>query len=264
MAAAPPSAAATPQLEAASNDAASVIIAPIPVEDMVEAARDWPEPEESIILFSPVASGGYHSPLSIIGLAQTYDGHVVTNLTLPDDTILAQRLTLGGDDAYGFFQTSLRFHVDEATEATLSVHEVDMADGTMLHTIERRLTLLPGQRVLDASSPLVGARVCDPILVSGYSNTFEANVVLSLITPEGDLLTQSPAIGGAMGFYRDFATELAYPTNEATNETTDGTIDAATPLLVSLAETDASGLLATVDETVIPVTLYPANNANCD
>src|SRR5690606_3240831 len=107
---------------------------PAPIEDIVAAARDWPRPDEAITLFSPVASGGYHSPINIIGLAQTYGGHVAINLTAPDGSVLAQRMTLGGEEDFAFFQTSVRFFVDEATEATLSVHEIDIAEGTTLYT----------------------------------------------------------------------------------------------------------------------------------
>lgn len=255
VAAAPPGTTATPQLEAASNDAASVIIAPESVADMAAAAHNWPWPVEAIALLSPVATGGYHSPLNIIGLAQTFGGHIALNLTAPDGTVLAQRMTLGGEDNYAFFQSSLRFHVDEVTEAILSAHEVDLADGTLLYTTETPVTLLPGQRFVDVNSPAIGAMVCDPILVSGYSNTFEGNVVLSLYTPEGELLTQLPTIGGTMGFYRDFATPLPYPKDVALNQ--------ATPLLVSVTETDAAGILTTIDETRIPVTLYPRYSAVC-
>jgi hypothetical protein len=97
----------------------------------------------------------------------------------------------------------------------------------------------------------VGEAVCNPILVSGYSNTFEANVVLTLSEPGGNVLAQIPTMGGTMGFYRDFATPLSHAVTKPT------------PLLLSIAETDASGQVNTIDETVIPITLYPAYNAVC-
>jgi hypothetical protein len=75
--------------------------------------------------------------------------------------------------------------------------------------------------------------------------------VLTLRQPDGNILAQIPTIGGTMGVYRDFAEALAYAVTEPM------------AVLVSVAETDASGLLNTIDETVIPVTLYPAYNAAC-
>jgi hypothetical protein len=65
------------------------------------------------------------------------------------------------------------------------------------------------------------------------------------------VLAQLPTIGGTMGTYRDFATPLSY------------TVSVATPLLLSVAETDASGILSTIDETIIPITLHPAGSATC-
>jgi hypothetical protein len=215
------------------------------------AARLWDEPDGSIALFSPVAEGGYHSPIEIIGLSSTFEGNVAVNLTTADGTLLGQRLTLGGDEAIGFFHTDLRFHVDEVTEAMISIMEIDMAEGSVLSSVDTQITLLPGQRFIDVTSPVVGQAVCNPIVVSAYSNTFEANVVLTLSEPGGNVVAQIPTMGGSMGVYRDFATPLSYE------------VSAPTPLLLSVSEIDASGMLSTIDETVVPVTLYPAYSAPC-
>jgi uncharacterized surface protein with fasciclin (FAS1) repeats len=251
MAAAPSGAAAATPQEAASGDAASVIIAPATVTDTTAAARLWPETDANIAIFSPVAAGGYHSPIEIIGLSSTVEGNVAVNLSLADGTLLGQRMTLGGAEEHGFFHTNVRFHVNESAEAILSILEIDMAEGSILYTVETQITLLPGQRFIDVNSPVVGQSVCDPIIVSGYSNTFEANVVLTLSEADGNILLQMPTLGGSLGVYRDFATPLSYAVEEAT------------PLLLSVAETDASGLLNTIDETIIPVTLHPNFSAAC-
>ena len=184
-------------------------------------------------------------------LSNTFEGQVAINLSATDGTLLAHRITLGGDEAYAFFHTDLRFFVSEGTEAILSVREIDMAEGTVVSATDTPITLLPGQRFIDVNSPTVGQMVCNPILVSGYSNTFEANVVLTLREPDGNMLLQIPTMGGTMGHYRDFATSLNYEVN------------APMPLLLSVAETDASDRLNTIDETVIPLTLYPAYSAVC-
>src|SRR4051794_29646291 len=155
-------------------------------------------------------------------------------LVTADGALLAQRMTLGGADDYAFFQSMLRFNVNEVTAAKLSILEIDMAEGSILSVVDRQISLLPGQRVIDVNSPVVGQRVCDPIVVSGYSSTFEGNVILTLSEPDGNPLTQIPTMGGSMGSYRDFATELPYNVNDAT------------PLLLSVAESDASGRFPTI------------------
>ncbi len=253
MISAVPSGATATSPEAASMDAASVIIVPAPTtaNTSANAAHIWSEPNSNIVVFSPVDAGGYHSPVEVIGLSQTAEGNVSINLVRPDGALLGQRTTLGGALDYAFFQTHLRFSVSEVTTATLNVVETDMADGTILTTISVPITLLPGQRVIDVTTPGVGQALCDQILVSAYSNTFEANVVLTLSTPEGEILVDLPATGGTLGTYRDFAMLLPYE------------IDEATPLLVSVTETDASGRFPSIDQTVVPVTLYPAYSAAC-
>jgi uncharacterized surface protein with fasciclin (FAS1) repeats/LysM repeat protein len=239
--------------EAASGDAASVIIVPAPVTLTSDsnAAQLWNDPDSNIALFSPVEEGGYHSPVEVIGLAHTAEGNVEVSLIGPDGALLAQRTTLGGALDYAFFQTHVRFNVQDVTEATLNVIEMDMADGSILTEISVPVTLLPGQRVIDVTTPGVGQAACEPLLVSGYSNTFEANVVLRLTDPDGETLAEVPAMGGTLGVYRDFVTTLPYQ------------VDEGTPVLVSVTETDASGRFPSIDQTVIPVTLYPAYNAAC-
>ena len=253
LAAVPLGAAVPTSQEAASDDAASVIIVPAPVtlNSDSSAAHLWDDPESNIALFSPVAEGGYHSPLEIIGLAHTAEGHIEVTLVGPDGALLAERATLGGALDYAFFQTYVRFNVQDVTEATLNVIEMDMADGSIVTEVGIPITLLPGQRVIDVTTPGVGQAACEPLLVSGYSNTFEANVVLRLTDPNGETLAEVTAMGGTLGVYRDFVTTLPYP------------VDEGTPVLVSVTETDASGRFPSIDQTVIPVTLYPAYNAAC-
>jgi hypothetical protein len=103
---------------------------------------------------------------------------------------------------------------------------------------------------VDLNSPTVGAVVCDPIVVSGYSNTFEATVSVDLHTRNGTIITQTAAMGGNLGFYADFSTALEYE------------VAAPQPLLVSAFEGAASGF-GDIDRTSIPVSLYPAGSSQC-
>jgi uncharacterized surface protein with fasciclin (FAS1) repeats len=237
--------------EAASPDAASLIILPMPQIDLDTAAELWPLPAGNLALFSPVESGGYHSPLVINGLARSAEGFVAIDLVDAQGQVLAQRAAQGGMTDFAFFQTSLRFSVFEVTEATLRIVEMDMADGSILTEVSVPLTLIPGQRVIDVTSPVVGQLACGQVLVGGYSNTFEANVVLTLQTPLGAQLEQLPAMGGTLGVYRDFVTPLAY------------TGDETAPLLVSLEEQDASGRFPAIDKTVVPFVFVPADDPAC-
>jgi hypothetical protein len=223
----------------------------VSITDTAAAARTFPTPTDHITIYSPVERGGYHSPIVINGISRTFQGTLAVSLDTDDGTLVAQRMTLGGAEQYAFFQTNIRFNVNNVTAATLHVAEIDMAEGSILQSVDRKINLLPGQRVIDVTSPVVGQFVCSPILVSGYSSTFEGNVVLTLSDTTGGVLTQIPTSGGSMGNYRDFATPLPYKVNDPT------------PLLLSVAETDASGRFPTIDNTVTPVTLYPAINSVC-
>ena len=254
-----PSASVVPTEEASAEASSAtsspaqetIIVVPAPAVDDTTATALWDAPEGGIELLSPVA-GGYHSPVEVVGLSQTFEGNLLIVLAAADGTILAERTTAGGTaDSAAFFHTSLRFTVDDVTPATLNVVEIDLADGIVLTERSVELVLLPGQRVVDVTTPVVGQTICDEVLVSGYSNTFEANVVLTLRDQGGAEIEQLSASGGTLGTYRDFVASFTT------------TVDAPTPLLVSLHESDASGRFEQIDATLIPITLYPAGSAEC-
>ena len=255
---------------------AAVIVITAPTQangvPLVGATDVWQEVSDGIRIITPVSgtiesgtvySAAYHSPLAVSGLARAAVGSVQISLIGPDDTILAERTLAVGPfgseslsettapDTYAFFAGYMRFYVDQTTEATLRVVEMDMGDGTILSESRVPITLLGGQRVIDITTPVVGQAVCDDIIVSGYSNTFEANVVVRLLTPDGSVQAEIPAMGGTLGVYRDFAATLPYP------------VDEPAALLVSAAEGDASGRFDSIDQTQIPVTVYPSGAPDC-
>jgi hypothetical protein len=80
--------------------------------------------------------------------------------------------------------------------------------------------------------------------VSGYSNTFEANVLLTLSDRNGAVLTSTTTLGGNLGVYADFSTVLDYD------------VAAPQPVLVGAAEGDPAGF-GYIDYTRVPVALYP-------
>lgn len=211
----------------------------------------WAPPANAIEQFSPVAAGVYHSPVEVIGYSQTFEGNVNLRLTGADGTVLAERNTLGGSvDGFRFFHAYLRFTVSEEISATLEVFETSAKDGSEINKVTTPLILLPGQRVIDLNAPGVGATVCSPISVRGYSSTFEANVVTTLSQRNGTQITQALTNGGNFGVYQDFSATLTY------------TATTAQPLLISAYDTDASGL-GDLDRTVVPVSFYPAGSGGC-
>ena len=86
--------------------------------------------------------------------------------------------------------------------------------------------------------------MCNPIVVSGYSNTFEATVRVTLSDRSGVEIATTPAMGGNLGVYADFSTTISH------------TVDAPQPLLVGAGEESPAGF-GHVDYTRVPVSLYP-------
>lgn len=211
----------------------------------------WTDPSQAIEVFSPVPDGLYHSPIQVYGFSQTFEGNV--NLRLTDHTgqVLAERSTIGGStDGFAFFDSYLRFTVQSPISATLEVLETSAKDGSELHKVTIPVMLLPGQRVIDLTMPTVGMSVCNPVLVAGYSNTFEATVVVTLNSRDGGELAQATAMGGNLGIYADFATIISH------------TIASPQPVLVAAFEESAAGL-GLIDQTRVPVALYPSGTTAC-
>jgi len=205
----------------------------------------WTPPADQIELFSPVAETLYHSPIEIIGYSQTFEGNVNLRLTDAEGNILAERNALGGSvDGFAFFHSYLRFTVTEEMSATLEVFETSAADGTELHTVTVPLQLLPGQRFIDVNSPTPGADVCRPLVISGYSNTFEANVVVELRSRDGEVLEERFTSGGNLGVYADFSTSFDYAAT------------GSEPLLVGAYEVSARDGRP-IDQTFVPVSFSP-------
>jgi len=215
---------------------------PAPTATSTPAATSpWTPPAVPIELFSPVAETLYHSPIEIIGYSQTFEGNVNLRLTDAEGNILAERNAVGGSvDGFAFFHSYLRFTVTEELSATLEVFETSAEDGSELHTVTVPLQLLPGQRFIDVTSPTPGAALCRPLVISGYSNTFEANVVVELRSRDGEVVEESFTSGGNLGLYADFSTSFAY------------TPTSSEPLLVGAYEVSARDGRP-IDQTFVPV-----------
>lgn len=249
-----PTVAATPTITATATvtetpvvtATATVTATPVITEPVV-----WTDPPLPIEVFSPLGNGLYHSPIEVVGFSQTFEGNV--NLRLTDDggNVLAERSTIGGSvDGFAFFHSYLRFTVTEPITGLLEIFETSAQDGSEINTVAIPVTLLPGQRVIDINNPAPGQAVCAPVIVAGYSNTFEANLLVELADRSGATLNQTTASGGNLGVYAEFLATLENDTSEAQ------------ALLVGAYEEAASGA-GPVDHTRYPVTLYPAGSEEC-
>lgn len=211
----------------------------------------WQDPAQAIEVFSPVPAALYHSPVVVNGFSRTFEGTVNLRLTDNLGQVLAERNTQGGSvDGFAFFDSHLRFTVSEMISATLDVFEISAKDGSEIHKVTIPVVLLPGQRVIDLYTPAVGANLCSPIYVTGYSNTFEANVGVTLQQRNGAPLATVSTLGGNLGIYADFSTLIHQP------------VTTPQPLLVGAFEESPAGWGA-VDYTRRPVTLYPAGSLVC-
>lgn len=232
----PPTGSPTPSLTPSPSPSATVV---------------WTNPAQAIEVFSPVAAGLYHSPIVVNGFSQTFEGVVNLRLTDRNGQVLAERNTQGGSvDGFAFFDSYLRFTVSETISGTVEVFETSAKDGSEINKVTIPVVLLPGQRVIDLNQPTVGDQVCSPVLVNGYSNTFEANVVVTLNQRNGTQLALTTALGGNLGVYADFSTVISR------------TAVVAQPVLVGAYEGSAAGF-GLIDHTRVPVALYPAGSSVC-
>lgn len=216
-----------------------------------DAPPPWSDPDSHIELIAPVADVGYHSPLDITGFSPTFEGHVRIRLLDEEGTVLAERIAIGGAaNGFDFFHTYVRFSVTEVQTGTLEVVEVSPKDGSRLTEVLVPLTLLPGQRVIDLNTPDVGATLCNPIVINGYSNTFEATLSVDLRQRDGEIVTQTIAMGGNLGVYADYQAIITEP------------ITQAQALLVSAYEASAA-TGEPIDLARVPISLYPDGSEQC-
>jgi hypothetical protein len=225
---------------------------PTPVTPTPEPDDPWTDPEEAIEVFSPVADAIYHSPIEIIGFSRTFEGNVVVRLRDADGEIIAERPTIGGSvDGYDFFHTRLRFVIDvepgEVMTGTVEAFEISAEDGSEINMVTIPVLLQSGQRVIDVDWPRPGEVVCQPLSISGYSSTFEANVVLTLSERDGEEVEVTPTMGGTFGFYEEFSDSFEH------------TVTEPRAMLVSAHEEDARGL-GNIDYTRVPITASPCND----
>lgn len=210
----------------------------------------WPDPATAIEVFAPLANERYRSPVDVNGLSRTFEGNVYLRLVDADGNLLGEHRTRGGMTSFAFFHGYLRFEVTKEMAATLEIYEAAAVDQPPITSVKIPISLEPGQRLIDLNAPLPGSKVCGRVLVQGYSNTFEANVVVELLARNGEVVEQATATGGNLGIYGDFGTYLNY---EAT---------APRSALVGAYEVSPRDGVR-VDHARVPVSLYPGDSSAC-
>ena len=150
----------------------------------------WTPPAQTLEVFSPVVDAAYHSPIDVIGYAKTPESIVNIRLRDSSGAIIAERLGSSGGIEHPFFSAYLRFETQTSQTATLEILEISPGDGSEISKAQLPLTILPGQRVVDLDLPGIGANLCTPIVMAGYSNTAEGNVAIELAQRDGRPIVQ--------------------------------------------------------------------------
>ena len=156
----------------------------------------------------------------------------------------------GGMTSFAFFHGYLRFEVTEEMAGVLEVYEAAAADRPPITLVRIPLTLQPGQRFIDLNAPTAGSKVCGRVPVAGYSNTFEANVVVELAARDGGVLEQTNTMGGNLGVYAEFSTYFNYRVT---------TPRAALVGAYEVSPRDG----ALIDHVRVPVSLYAGGSSAC-
>jgi LysM repeat protein len=210
----------------------------------------WGDPATPIELFSPLAHERYRTPIDVNGFGRTFEGNIYLRLLDPGGNLLGEQRARGGMTQFDFFHSYLRFEVTEEISATLEIYEAAAVDQPPITKIAVPLTLEPGQRFVDLNQPTPGSKGCGPVLVQGYSNTFEANVAVEIVNRSGAGLAFTNTLGGNFGVYRQFSTYL------------DPALSTPVAALVGAYEVSPrDGAL--VDHVRVPVSLYPAGSSAC-
>jgi hypothetical protein len=225
--------------------------APTPTPTLVPTAvPPWSDPVVPIELFAPLPGERYRSPVDVNGFSRTFEGNVYLRLLDADGNVIGQHRARGGMTGYGFFHGYVRFEVTEELSATLQVYEAAAPDQPPISLVAVPMTLEPGQRFIDLNHPASGNTVCGRVPVTGYSNTFEANVNVELTARDGSVLERGNTMGGNLGIYAEFAAYFDY--------------EATRPLAALVGAYEVSprdGVM--VDHTRVPVSLHPPGDSAC-
>jgi LysM repeat protein len=217
----------------------------------IESPPLWTASATVVELFSPVEQGYYHSPLEVNGFLNAVQGELLIRLLDAQGNILAERNGIGGvTHGLNFFQTYLRFVVEEETPTRLVVFRISARDGESLDQIEIPIVLLPGQRAVDLFNPRPGELACAGVFMNGYATTTEGEVLVTIEERDGAFVKSEKAPAGRPDFYAAFRKTIPFD------------VDVARPLLISVHSPGPNGERI-IDRTRVPIILFPTDSSFC-
>jgi LysM repeat protein len=223
--------------------------APISISG-TEFLPTWTAAAAIIELFSPVERGYYHSPIEVNGFLNAVQGELLIRLLDTEGNILAERNGIGGaTHGLNFFQTYLRFVVEEETPARLVAFRIRDRVGASLE-IEIPVMLLPGQRAVDLLEPRPGELTCAGISMNGYATTAQGEVLVTIEERDGGFVKSEKAPAGRPNFYAAFRKTIPFD------------VDVVRPLLISVHSPGPNGERV-IDRTRVPVILFPTHSSFC-
>ncbi|MCZ7525442.1 MAG: GerMN domain-containing protein [Acidimicrobiia bacterium] len=116
----------------------------VPAADLTRA--DAANVTPMILVESPVPGEEVTSPLSVSGIANTFEGTVNYTLTDPDGLILEEGFTTAAMEEmgqWGPFELTIDFSVDREGLGALIVYEISPRDGSQQHLMEIPLRMSP-------------------------------------------------------------------------------------------------------------------------
>jgi LysM repeat protein len=223
---------------------------PTPISG-IESPPLWTASAAILELFSPVERGYYHSPIEVYGFLNAVQGELLIQLLDAEDNILAERSGIGGaTHGLNFFQTYLRFVVEEETPARLVAFRIRARDGASLDQVEIPVVLLPGQRAVDLLDPRPGELACTGIFMDGYATTAEGEVLVTIEERDGAFVKSEKAPAGRPNFYAAFRKSIPFA------------VEVARPLLISVHSPGPNGERI-IDRTRVPIILFPTDSTFC-
>jgi hypothetical protein len=239
-----------PQLPRKPLPAPSPIPTPTPVTE-IESPPIWTASEAIVELFSPVERGYYHSPIEVNGFLNAVQGELLIRLLDAEGNILAERNGIGGvTHGLNFFQTYLRFVVEEETPARLVAFRIRVRDGASLEQVEMPVMLLPGQRAVDLLKPQPGELACAGIFMGGYATTADGEVLVTIEERDGVFVKSEKAPAGRPNFYASFRKTIPFD------------VEVVRPLLISVHSPGLNGERI-IDRTRVPIILFPTGSSFC-
>lgn len=118
-----------------------------PSEGKVPKATASPTPDQGapIVVDAPKADEELTSPAVISGTANVFEATVSYKIVTESGDVVAKGFTTAtcGSGCRGTYSVTVPFEVEEPTGGTVHVFESSAEDGSAIHSVKIRVTLLP-------------------------------------------------------------------------------------------------------------------------